>query len=1095
MTRTLATILAISLICAVALAGTVRAGEPQFPEIPSDRMTASASSAAPGCGAAKAIDCHPDDAASWLANAPEAWLRINLGSRYLVTGLAYQPRQAKPDGRIRQCAIYVTDSTSDNTDDWGCPVWRRELPNTGERQDLKLEYAVGRYVIVAAESAHEGVAGVNEIQVYGACDFAVVNPATGCPVRANSRMVNVAIFNLPMPPGKTATRFQITQGPAGSRDDPPPEPQPPTVWLDSPPKTFTIQAKPPWTNLVFHAWAKDSADPPTIVRVARPFAFTITRSSPDPKNITVRATPPDNTAVVTVDDIDRGSWHYGGRIIGRTISCTQDATPDDRTVTLPGPGDYVVTLTVLNDSGTYDSEECTVIVLPAGDEHRVCTWTAGADAANRGWSNPQNWLGGAPDASAIAGFTAAGPADAGPVISLLDPPGDAWTIGGLTAADNSREHTVDLAGKRLVVDGHVNLGYGSITAPLTFANGTLQIGTPRQPRNLIIAYKEGYRAPEAAGSLIIEDAAFDPHLDLCAVGWGTMTGGGTGVLDLRTARLTGAALRAHDLHVGLGFNGYLKIAGNRNPADPNSPGIAAIEVANDLFIGTGHGTGRIGDPDNYGRLPEGINITIGTWGVHRGRFRVGQGGWGGADGRLLARSGGSFTAYLSLIDLADASDPCGPGTHYPLPLAIVDLQAMDSVKIDATTVRIAAPTPSGANRNEGYMYLPRGTFAVDDLRVHHPDVTDFRGTGVLTMNGTLCTVRKSLILGPRGRIDARVCGSSAGLDIAADAIVEVTAGGRINLSFDAPAESVETDAGPARPYCALRWEGDHLAALRELADSGRLAWESIVTPITIFCQGGCTFVGLQPDLPRIGGFSLVDRLSGRPDVTHSDTVNVAVATEPGAAPIAGCMITDTAAPPDPNGAGWLAAFPATIQLPDKHGQIQRFAWVKDARGAVAGRRADIQFNAPPIDKSRMIATASSARAGHPPQDAIDGSPGGPGWLAESAAGNWLRVDLGARYAVAMFAFDPAAGAAITEYEVYVTDSRGPDSGTVGPADPRKQWGQPVAAGKWNPASGESAPRVVFPSPKAGRFLVLYVLTAREAAGVAEFWMALQPLAP
>jgi len=1095
MTRTLATNLAISLICAAALAGTVRAGEQQFPEIPRDRMAASASSAARDCEAAKAIDGNPDDASGWLANAAEAWLRIDLGTPHLVTGLAYHPRQGTPDGRIRKCGIYVTDSTSDNTDDWGCPVWRRELPNTGEPQDLRLEHAVGRYVIVDAESAHGAVAGANEIKVYGVCDFALVNPATGCPVRSNSRTVNVAIFNLPMPPGKTATRFQITQGPAGSRDNPPPDPQPPAEWLGSPPKTFTIQAKPPWTNLMLHAWAKDSADPPTIVRVSRPFAYTITRSSPNPKNITVRATPPENTAVVTVEEIDRGSWHYGGRIIRHSISCPQDITPDDRTVTLPGPGNYVVTLTVLNDSGTYDSEECTVIVLPAGDEPRVCTWTAGAGPANPEWSSPQNWLDGVPDASAIARFTAAGPAAAGPVISLLDPPGDAWTIGGLTAADNSREHTVDLAGKRLVVDGHVNLGYGSITAPLTFTGGTLQVGTPRQPRNLIIAYKEGYRAPEAAGSLIIDGAAFDARLDLCGVGWGTMTGGGTGVLDLRTARLPGATLRARDLHVGVGFNGYLKIAGNRNPADPNSPGIAAIEVANDLFIGTGHGTGRIGDPDNYGRLPEGINITIGTWGVHRGRFRVGQGGWGGADGRLLARSGGTFTAYLSLIDLADASDPCGPGTHYPLPLAIVDLRAMDSVKIDATTVRIAAPTPSGANRNEGYLYLPRGTMAVDDLRVHHPNVTDFRGVGVLKMNGTLCTVRKSLIVGPRGRIDTRVQGSSAGLDIADDTVVEVTAGGRITLTFDAPGEHAETDGGPARAYWGLRWEGDHYAALRELADSGRLTWESIVTPVTIFRQDGSTFVGLQPGLPRIGGFSLIDRLSGRPDVTHSASVNVAVATEPGAAPMAGCMITDTAAPPDPNGAGWLAAFPATIQLPDKHGQIQRCAWVKDARGAVAGRRSEIQFNAPPIDKSRMIATASSARTGHPPRNAIDGSPLGPGWLAESAAGNWLRVDLAARYAVAMFAFDPAAGAAITEYEIYVTDSHGPDSGAVGPADARKLWGQPVAAAKWNPASGESAPRVVFPSPKAGRFLILYTISAREAAGVAECWMALQPLAP
>ena len=318
--------------------------QPRRPGRPKPRaLIASASSSSRGCDAAKAIDGNPDDANGWLANAGEAWLRIDLGSPYLATGLGYQPRQGKPNGRIGKCGIYVTDSTSNDADDWGCPVWRNELANTSERKNLRLEHGVGRYVIIAAESAHGDVAGANEIQVYGACDFAVVDAVTGCPVRTNSRTVNVAIFNLPMPEGKTATRFQITQGPAGTRENPVPEPTPPTEWLDAPPKTFTIQAKPAWTHMMLHAWAAtagshDSGAPPTIVHVSRPFAYTMTRSSPNPKNITVRAAAPGNTAVVTVEEIGRGSWHYGGRIIGRSICCPQDITPANRDVTLPGPG-------------------------------------------------------------------------------------------------------------------------------------------------------------------------------------------------------------------------------------------------------------------------------------------------------------------------------------------------------------------------------------------------------------------------------------------------------------------------------------------------------------------------------------------------------------------------------------------------------------------------------------------------------------------------------------------------------------------------------------------------------------------------------------
>jgi len=104
-------------------------------------------------------------------------------------------------------------------------------------------------------------------------------------------------------------------------------------------------------------------------------------------------------------------------------------------------------------------------------------------------------------------------------------------------------------------------------------------------------------------------------------------------------------------------------------------------------------------------------------------------------------------------------------------------------------------------------------------------------------------------------------------------------------------------------------------------------------------------------------------------------------------------------------------------------------------------------------------------------------------------GSWLRIGLGARYAVAMVAFDPAAGAAVTGYEIHVADVRGPDSGTISPTGARNHWGQPVAAGKWNPESGEPAPRVVLPTPKPGRFIVLH------AASAAEIWMPLEPLAP
>jgi hypothetical protein len=155
------------------------------PEVSKSTMTADASSTITydGWTAAKAIDGILTDVGwhnhEFGTGEDPAFLRLDMGSAKAVNRVAYLPRDDGPFGdygRFLEYAIYVTDSFSSDTNNWGSPaaVGTWEWSAGKHREDVYFAPVVGRYVIfrrITAEGHHEeegdpGYASVDEVWVY-----------------------------------------------------------------------------------------------------------------------------------------------------------------------------------------------------------------------------------------------------------------------------------------------------------------------------------------------------------------------------------------------------------------------------------------------------------------------------------------------------------------------------------------------------------------------------------------------------------------------------------------------------------------------------------------------------------------------------------------------------------------------------------------------------------------------------------------------------------------------------------------------------------------------------------------------------------------
>ena len=462
----------------------------------------------------------------------------------------------------------------------------------------------------------------------------------------------------------------------------------------------------------------------------------------------------------------------------------------------------------------------------------------------------------------------------------------------------------------------------------TFTNGKLLLGAPESPIDVMIAYG-GHAGQSKCTVTMGENTQFEAYIRDLKLGQGTTSNGvGDGVLDLRQSTIVGGKVAVRNLLIGEG--------GTHNEAALRvgaASGLSAIEVENRFSVCYGHAifTGYVGDPDNGRKLPDNVNIKIGTDAAARGSLTVGRCYYAGGDAYLLAGNGGTFTAWLTDLIVAQHDG------SYSTPLnGTFDIRNMASCTIDATNIVIGMSTTG--RTTTGTAYLPAGTVTADKVSVGD---TNTSTTGLLQLEGTTVSVATQAYVGLGDKIVTNVHGTSCGLDLAdAAAIVASDNGlvhGAINIVFDAPAGS--------GIYYGLRWAGDHTVELEWLADNQNLTWDdtALPEPASIFTSGGYTYVGVEIAMAKVTAFTVADATSGSSLITNAAGVTVAIAGEP--APdqtVVGYAVNETGI--EPGSADWRTTLDSyTIQSPSG-GDVVLYGWVKDSAGNTASATATIYYD-------------------------------------------------------------------------------------------------------------------------------------------------------
>ncbi len=288
------------------------------------------------------------------------------------------------------------------------------------------------------------------------------------------------------------------------------------------------------------------------------------------------------------------------------------------------------------------------------------------------------------------------------------------------------------------------------------------------------------------------------------------------VIDLRGAAFAGRIFEVGTLRLR---------ARSRLVLDADNAELDELRVRDALDIRK-RGTTYLGFTDEL--LPAGINITLGVDADNTATLALNSElNEPGNHSQLIARSGGTFTAWLSTVNIGTAALDFG-GT--------LDIAAMEVCAIVADTVRIGTV-------RRGTAKLPPGTFEARDTQVGG-------GTsGLLELNGTLMTVGETLTIESNGELVIKVGATPAGLSLDPGAALTLAAGARRIL--------VQFNAIPADPHGAhygVRLAGDRLSELQTMLGDGRIDYEPIEgvignRPIEAFVYRGDTYLGIAP-LPR-----------------------------------------------------------------------------------------------------------------------------------------------------------------------------------------------------------------------------------------------------
>jgi len=544
---------------------------------------------------------------------------------------------------------------------------------------------------------------------------------------------------------------------------------------------------------------------------------------------------PGGTVNISTNDIDNGSSDPGGRPY--TLSISSDGVNFSPTLSFNATGNPTVTLKIqAGDDQATATCAVSIVDLHAGTAGVTRTWLGAASTDlmdRREWMWSANWVEGTPPANPTTGTIQF--RDSGQ--SVIGFPEADRTIGGLSLGQSgiTVNHTLNLGGtapaRTLTVAGNVtNPGVGSFVV----TNGTLRIGTEAAAGNATVGLGTTLRiAPQTT-----LDARTINSLQVGSTAWNSATA----VLDLRGTTLTEGRLTATNLTVNFG-------SGHGRIALDNQTGLSEIQAIASLVIGDtpgGGGTCYIGNPNDSMRLPPNTSLTVGVDDSLRAVMRilsVNTYGYGGDNARLVASSGGTFTAWLSDLTVMrhqiQTSQRTG-NAHY----GTLDLSAMDACFIDTHVLRIANDhaDPSATDNLRGVVKLPHGSLKAGTAII---GATLGQGYGQLHLSNTLFTVTGALTNRNTGAITIRIGAESTGLAVesASDAALVAEPDSTIQLIFTEPAAQ--------QPHYGLRWDGDHGATLEGWLDAsdGRLVVDDAGLggpKAVVFRLQGATYIGVPP---------------------------------------------------------------------------------------------------------------------------------------------------------------------------------------------------------------------------------------------------------
>ena len=554
----------------------------------------------------------------------------------------------------------------------------------------------------------------------------------------------------------------------------------------------------------------------------------------------------------------------------------------------------------------------------------IKTWTAGG-LSDLEWSVDANWDTGAPDNPAMQSLyflEDTSETVSGIVTSIVDPQNsggntDTWTIGNMLVRanlqkENNKYHTIDLydadasAARTLMINNSLTVTFGVLT-----------------PIDGLIG--------------------FDPAAEIHLATGASDSGNCHGVLDLTNCSVVNNELVVDVLTAGT-YASYWGALGKLIIRD--TTGLTKFQVNSSLLVGTrltswSCAWGYIGDPDSIPawQMPENVDIQFGAVDNPCAVEIGARGSDRGREGIMRGSVGGALSLNVSEMTVGEyIGDRDQSSTH----TGILDLGNMASCTGTIGLLEVGVierEIVAGSDIVSGLVSLPPGTVAIDAIVLGETRIKRAESHGLLQLNGTQAAVATSVTILPTGRVETIVSETSAGLDLASGATLDVADGGAINIVFDAE----QSPAGGE--YWGLRWEGDHRAALSDLADAGKLTWDDELVNGTAVIKNDATHTYVAVTSIWITGFSASDPETGDTFFTDSALVDIAmtIGVAPGAT-ATGYMVTESPVQPTLGDAGWSGTVPTPYTITGPQGPVSLYGWAKNDQGTIACAQQDIVFN-------------------------------------------------------------------------------------------------------------------------------------------------------